>query len=900
MLLGRRQEIETLDRVLADVRAGRSRALVLRGPAGIGKTALLERLAAAATGCRILRAAGVESEMELAFAGLHALCAPMLDRLDRLPGPQANALRTAFGLSPGPPPDRFMVGLAVLSLLADAAEAEPLLCLVDDAQWLDLVSAQTLAFVARRLLAERVGLVFGLRATGDDEDVRGVPELELAGLDAAEARALLDATLRGPLDPRVQDRILAEANGNPLALLELPHGHGDGGFALPDALPLSGRLEQGFARRLEPLPAATRRLLLLAAAEPLGDVTLLWRAAERLGVGAGAAEPAESAGLIEIGAHVRFRHPLVRSAAYRAATAPDRRDVHAALAAATDAQHDPDRRAWHRAHAAERQDEAVAAELERSAGRAQARGGLAAAATFLERAAALTPDPADRGARALAAAQALLLAGAFDRALELLRAAEASPLDELASARIDLLRARIAFTQRHGNDAPGLLLAAARRLEPLDAALARDTYLEALTAALFAARLASGTGTAEVAQAAAGLPAPARGARDGDVLLHGLTVMFTAGYAEAAPIVQCALRAFREDTGEERRWLWIATMMARALWDFDTWFELSSRHVALARAAGALGELPLALTGSAQAYVFTGELDTAASLLEELRTVNQATGARLNPAVALGLTAWRGHEREARELIAGALAAVTVRGEGVGIAIARWAEAVLANGLGRYDDALAAAQESVRDPHEHGSPQWAISELVEAAAKLGATDVAQEALSWLAAMTQPAGTDWGLGLEARCRALLSDGAEAERLYREAIARIARTRLRGELGRARLLYGEWLREVGRRDEARAQLRAAYDTLAGIGADAFAERARAELQATGESVPRRPSGTRDALTPQEAQIARLAADGHTNPEIGAQLFISPRTVEYHLRKVYDKLDVGSRRDLAGALP
>ncbi len=504
--LNRGHERDVLNQLVADTRAGQSRVLVLRGEAGIGKTALLRYLSAAANGCRIARAAGVESEMELAFAGLHALCAPMLSRLGQLPIPQREALSTAFGMSVGSPPDRFLVGLAVLSLLADAAEEQPLICIIDDAQWLDRVSVQTLAFVARRLLAERVGLVFALRESGDEHALGGLPEFVVEGLVADHARQLLDAAIPGPLDAPVRDRILGEANGNPLALVELARGEKliavAGGFGLPVEMPLTSRIEQSFVRQVEPLAAKTRRLLLLAAAEPVGDVPLLWRAAERLGIGPEAAEEAEAAGLIEIGAHVRFRHPLVRSAAYRAAPARERRKIHWALADATDARRDPDRRAWHRARAADGPDEAVANELEQSADRAQARGGLSAAAAFLERAAELTPDPRKRVERSLAAAQAKLDVADVAAASDLLAAAALGPGDELQRARLERLRAAITFASQRGRDAPPLLLEAARRLDPLDAAMARETYLEAIASAMFAGRLGAGPDEREVAKAA--------------------------------------------------------------------------------------------------------------------------------------------------------------------------------------------------------------------------------------------------------------------------------------------------------------------------------------------------------------------------------------------------------------
>jgi DNA-binding CsgD family transcriptional regulator len=902
--LDRASERDVLERLVAGVRGGQSRVLVVRGEAGVGKTALLGHVSAAADGCRIARAAGVESEMELAFAGLHALCAHMLGRLPQLPGPQRDALSTAFGLSAGPPPDRFLVALAVLSLLADVAEERPLICIVDDAQWLDRVSAQTLAFVARRLLAERVGLLFALRESGDEHVLEGLPELVIEGLAADVARLLLDATIPGPLDEGVRSRILAEAGGNPLALLELPRGLKPvgvaGGFGLPSEVPLTSRIEQGFVRQLETLSADTRRLLLLAAAEPVGDVPLLWRAAESLDIGPAAAAPAQAAGLVEIDARVRFRHPLVRSAAYRAATLPERRLVHRALAEATDARLDPDRRAWHRARAAEGPDEAVADELERSAGRAQARGGLAAAAAFLEQATALTPDPALRGMRALAAAEAMLSAGAFDAALVLLTTAEGAPLEALPRARIDLLRAQIAFASSHGGEALSLLLAAARRLEPLDDALARETYLEAFYAAVLTDP--AGPGVAEAARAARRLQ-PTRRPRLCDLLLDGLTALLTDGYAVAAPVRQRAVRAFRSDdlTAEEGLpWLWLASVEAAAVWDDEGWFVLTALHVDTARAAGALSVLPLTLHSQAVAHVFAGELDAAASLVAELDAVQQASGTTIAPYAALTLAAWRGREQEVRDLIEATLDELIARGEGVGVLLTQWARAVLANGLGRYQEAVLAAREAAEHPYDPAPASWALSELVEGATRSGQPKLAADAFARLEPITRAGDTDWALGIQARAHALLSEGEAAERLYREAIKRLGRTRLRGELARARLLYGEWLRRENRRIDARNELRAVHEMFSGVGAEGFAERARHELAATGETARRRTDEVRGVLTPQEAHIARLAKDGLSNDEIGAQLFISPRTVQYHLRKVFLKLDITSRRQLRRVPP
>ena len=898
-LTDRHAERGVLDGLAEAVRAGESRVLVVHGEPGVGKTALLEYLAARAAGCRVLRVSGVQSEMELAFAGLHQLCAPLLDRLGVLPGPQQEALRTAFGMSAGPAPDRFLVGLAVLGLLAEAAVERPVVCLVDDAQWLDRASAQALAFVARRLGAESVGLVFSARVA--DGELARLPELEVKGLPERDARALLDAVLTGPIDARVREQIVAETRGNPLALLELPRAatsmHLAGGFGLPGAL--SGRIEDSFRRRVDALPAQARRLLLLAAADPTGDPVLVWRAAGRLGIGAQAAGPAAEAGLAEFGARVRFRHPLVRSAVYRAAPTADRQEVHRALADATDPQADPDRRAWHRAQAAAGPDKEVAAELEDSAGRAQARGGLAAAAAFLERAALLTPDPARRAGRTLAAAQASLQAGAFGKALELLATAEAGPLDELQGARADWLRGQIAFASGPGSDAPPLLLKAARRLEPLDPGLARETYLDAWQAALFAGHLAGGGDLEEVSRAARALPPPERPPRAGDLLLDGLALLVTDGPAAAAPVLRQAISTFADPdvpAAERLRWSWMAQAASLPLWDDEGW-RLIVPPLQLARDVGALDQLPILLNIRAVATAWRGDLAAAASLIAEADAAREATGARLVAYAAMVLAAFRGSQAEAVPLIEATLEQAEAAGQGAAVTWAHWVAAILHNGLGRYAEALAAARQAAGHKLMHLS-MWALPELVEAAARTGDTGLAGDALDQLSDWTQAGQTDWGLGVEARSRALLSDGEAADRLYREAIARLGQTGMRPDLARTHLLYGEWLRRQRRRADARAQLRTARQMLDAIGMEAFAERARRELLAAGGTARRHAVTARVELTAQETQIARLAADGLSNAEIGTRLFLSPRTVQYHLAKVFTKLDITSRTQLSRA--
>ncbi len=906
-LVGRRRECDKLSGVVAAAKAGRSQVLVIRGEAGIGKTALLHFLMDRSTGCHVARASGVESEMELTYAGLHQFCRPYLDRLTKLPGPQQEALGAALGLRMGGAPDRFVVGLATLSLLSEVAEERPLLCVVDDAQWLDQASSQTLEFVARRLVAEPIALIVAARES-EESGFAGLPELPLRGLGGRDAATLLDMTLTASLDRRVRDRILAECGGNPLALLELPRGLSTaelvlGGGAGSNPASLVHRVEQGFLRQLQALPSAARQLLLTAAADPLGDVPLLLRAAEQLGIGSDAASAAEAAGLFEIDERVRFRHPLVRSAVYRAATRAERREVHRALADASDPDLDPDRRAWHRAQAIVDADETVAAELERSAGRALAQGGLAAAAAFLERAAVLTPDEAQRVRRSLDAAQVKVAGGAFDDASNLLATAGLGPLGEAERARIDLLQAQMRFATNRGNEALPLLLAAARRLEPIDPALARETYLDALSAAIFAGRLAAGPGIRDVATIVRTAPPPPV-PRKGDLLLESLSVLFTDGYSRAAPLSHRAVEAFvHEDftMDEALRFAWLAASTAASLWDDVAWDVLTRRHLEVAREAGSLSALPLALTSRIYVPLFSGDLSTAESLAQQIRSIEEVTGVQTSLAryAEVSLAAVRGDAEHAEPWIAECLADLTARGEGVGVNMMQWARAVLYNGLGRYGEALVAASEAAVDPSEPGPPNWALAEVVEAGVRSGNTGAATAALEVLSAMAVASGTDWALGIAASRRALLSEGRAAEDLHLEAISRLGRTIVHVDLARAHLLYGEWLRREGRRVDARTHLRTAHEKLTGMGVEAFAERARHELLATGETVRKRNVDSPTALTAQEAHIAGLAAQGLTNPEIGAALYISPRTVEWHLRKIFAKIGVTTRRELRRSL-
>ena len=902
-LFGRQREREVLDRVLEGAREGRGGVLAVYGEPGVGKTALLEYSIEAGRNFRISRTSGVEGEMELAFAALQQLCSPSFDLLEHLPQPQREAVEVALGLSAGRPPNPFLVGLAVLNLLSEAAEEQPLLCLVDDAQWLDSGSARVLAFVARRLLAERIAMVFAAREPLEALD--GFAELQVEPLGHRDARALLDSVLPARLDERVLEQIVAETRGNPLALLELPRGLTPaqlaGGFGLPGALPLSARIEQSFERRLARLPRDARRLLLLAAAEPVGDPAVLWRAGELLGIPESAVDIVESDGLLVLGPPVAFRHPLVRSAVYAAVEPNERREIHRALAEATDPKLDPDRRAWHRAQAAAGPDEHVAVELERSATRAQARGGVAAVAAFLERAAALTPEPTHRARRLLAAAAAKRDAGDLEAALGLLGRIEAGTLDELGEARIDLLRAQIASEQRRGDDAGRLFLAAASRLERLDPELARETYLEALGGAMASDVQVVG-GPATVAAAARAGPPAAVPPRTVDVLLDAFAIRLTDGFAAAAPALAQALEHLLtlDISGDGAdRWLSLSglrdsNIVAEEIWDDEAMYLLAARQVQAARDAGALGHLQFALSFLARNHMLAGELTAAALLIDEARVIAEATGNPPLVSAPMILAAWRGQESEASELIEASFEEAARQGWTSN----NYARCVLYNGLGRHDAALEAACEAMQpDPIGYGT--LLVPELAEAASRAGDRARLETACEWLSERTGAISSAWLTGIDARVRALLSESDVADAHYRESIAHLSRTRVRLELARTHLLYGEWLRRERRRIDAREHLRTAFEAFTSMGAEAFAGRAERELLATGEHARKRTIDTLGDLTPQEAQISRLAAQGHSNKEIAAQLYISPSTVEYHLHKVFRKLDVKSRTQLAHRL-
>jgi DNA-binding CsgD family transcriptional regulator/tetratricopeptide (TPR) repeat protein len=902
--LDRARERERLDYVLAQASGGQSAVLVVHGEAGIGKTALLRYAARQASGLRIAEIEGIQAEMELAFAGIDRLCAPMLNSLEVLAEPQQHALRVAFGLASGKAPDRFLVALAVLNLLSATAEQRPLLCLLDDAQWLDAVSLEALGFVARRLSAEPIAMIFSLREPTTTRALEGLPHLSVEGLDESDARALLARSVPGLLDDDVRDRIVVETRGNPLALVDLSRrmspSERAGGFAPPAAGDLPSRLEERYLREVAGLPEATQRLMLLAAAEPLGDAALLWRAAERLFTDPSALVPARDAGLLEIDDRVRFHHPLVRSAVYRAASPDERRRAHDALAEVSDDELAADRRAWHRALAAAEPDEAVAADLQRSAGRAQGRGGFAAAAAFLDRATALTPDPALQTGRALAAAEVSFEAGDFESTLRLLATAESGPIDGFQRAQATLLRGHAALVSTYGSEASSLLFQAARQLEAFDVTLARRAYLTAWGAAVSANHLGGAEALAEICTAVLALPPLPPNPHPLDSLIEGFALLTTDGHAAAIPVLQSAARCSKELSVDDMlRWGWLAPGASSATWDLEGSLASNELKAQLVREAGALGELPIHLQSLALDRIWSGDLTDAAALVAESESVAAATGTAPPPITLLVLRASQGRDNEATPLIERLVEHATEAGQGMAVMVAHWAASRLNNGLRRYEAAASAAREVIENAIDPWTPVGALPELVEAATRLGETELAGDALDRLVVTTQPAGTDFALGVEARSRALVTGGEAAEPLFHESIERLGRTRLRPELARTRLVYGEWLRREGRRGESRQQLRIAEELFSEMAMEAFAARTGAELVAAGGKPHTRRLGVREVLTPQEEQIARLARDGLTNADIGGRLFLSPRTVEYHLHKVYGKLGIDARGGLDAVL-
>lgn len=909
-LVGRDRELTTLRDLISSARAGHGGALVVHGGAGIGKTALLAAALETASGVRVLRATGSQYEMELPFAGLHQLLLPRLDRLDRLAAVQARALAAALGLADtgadAAAPTGPLVARAALALLADSAHDEPIVCAVDDAQWLDHASAQVLAYVAHRLSGTPVALVAAVREPAAAPGLAGLPELPLAGLGDPDDRTVLLAGLRTPLDPGVLDRILAEARGNPLALLELPHRADPaalaGGFGIPSGAGLPRALEDGFRSRLADLSGAARRYLTVAAADPTGDPGLVHRAARELGLDPAAPHEAIGTGLIEIDARLRFGHPLMRAAVYEAAPAADRVAAHRALAAATDPVTDPDRRAWHAAQATSEPDVALAGELERLSARAHTRGGLAAAAAFLERAAVLTADPPVRARRLLAAAAVRRETGELSAALDLVALAESAGPDRARRADAAVLRARVAFDRARDEDAVRRLIGAARQAGPIDPALGREVLFDALAAITFMGRFARRELLVELAAEAAALPAAGRGASPAELLLDGLLSRTEQGGPPDPALLGPALAAYlRHGRKDSRRFgigeVWLACSAAEDVWDDRAFLELARRQLDIVRETGALVTLPAALSYGALALMYEGRFAEAQRLVDDAYAAAADLGTPGIIHVDVVAAAWRGDEQRVHRLGRAAVREATASGEGRLLTAVEYGKAVLLNGLGRYREAADACRVSA-EIDGPSIPPGIFSEYVEATGRAGQLDAATRVVVRLERRAAELNSDWCTGTARCARALVTPGPAAGGHYRVAIEHLSRTVGSVRLARAHLLYGEWLRRNGSRTEATAQLRAARDAFVAMDAAAFAARATRELAAAGGTGRRGGIGG-PGLTEQERVVARLVATGATTREVAAELFLSPRTVDSHLRAIFGKFGITSRRQLRGSL-
>ncbi|WP_134104332.1 helix-turn-helix transcriptional regulator [Kribbella pratensis] len=902
-LYGRAVECARMDQLLQDASTGRAAALRVLGERGIGKSSLLDHVARRADGYRVLRARGVADERDLPYAGLQLLCAPLLEELERLEPAQQAALSTAIGLSGGEPPDRLLVSVAALNLLTGAAEHQPVCCLVDDAHWLDTASLLVLAFVVRRAERSPLLVVFGECERQDVPELDGLPEMRLEALPWSDAHSVLLAGAPGKIDAAVTERILLEARGNPRALLEAVDGTTAaelaGGYAIPAPRPDSRHRDHDCVRRARRLPADARQLLLTVAAEPTGDPAVASRAAAWLGVDAHAAELLEAESLLTFGPRVVFGCATLRAAVYAGATPPEIRLAHRAVAEAIISGPDLDRRAWHLALSTGGLDDRIAADLERSAAAAQARGGIAARAAFLERAALVTADPAARARRALTAAGAQHAAGSLDAAQHLLSIAASGPPDPAREAYIGFQRARIEFATRRDDAAPQLLLAAARRLRAYSPGLARRAHLEALAAVMLSCRGPAAPGVRDVARAARATTA--EGSADPiDLLISALAARVLDGPGAAADALRRALTTFGADSldSSARGWSWLAGWAAADGWNEDAWAALTApdRHERRnGNGAGHEGSPPgHPLTGAALLDVFRGRFQAAQDAIPRGGAHALGTGSALPNPASLLLTAWQGNQDVLRSELPAVCKQARQRGDSLTLTVAQLAEAVLHNGAGHYEQALAAAREAV-EADQLALSGWACIEFIEAATRCGQRDDAAAALARLGDHADAAATQWALGVRATAQALLSDVPVAEQLYQEAIDRLSKTGIRLHLARAQLLYGEWLRRQNRRVDARVSLRAAHQTFAAIGAEGFAVRAHAELLATGERVGRRSLEPGRQLTTQESRIGYLARDGLSNSEIGARLFLSPRTVEYHLHKVFAKLGITSRTEL-----
>ena len=906
-LIGREVELAAIAGHLEAARDGMSAALVIQGEAGVGKTALLRHVADTVGDFQVASVSGHESEVDLGFATLHRLLQPFTDAVQHLPAPQLNALSTAFGLREGTPPDAFMVGLATLTLLTDVAGSRPVLAVIDDVQWIDAASLSVLTFVARRLHADSVAMLFGLRTTDIPLGATdGLEVLTIGGLARADARRLLESAPEAPFVPHVVERLIDEAGGNPLTLLELgrelSREQREGTRPLPDHLPIGADIEARYLTRVRALPQATQDLLLVAAAEP-SEPEAVWHAAHLLGIDAdeGVMTPALDAQLVSAGHAVEFRHPLVRSAIYQGARPSERRQAHKLLASAIgDSQ--PDRQAWHRAAAAVGPDAEIADALELAAGRARNRGGRLAEVTFLDRSAQLTPEAGTSARRFLDAAYAAQLAGATTLATSLVERAEATDPDGLEAAHVLRLHGLLELAGGQFGDSTRKLFAAARSFAPHDHALARETLLETFNSLAMIGRYVREPAAAEVAAFALSLPGGDPDAPT-EMLLRGWSLLFVDERDQGVALLRRALDAFvhqGEHRDEAARWTLLATLAARELWEDDTFVAVAANNVRRARELGDLMNLEIALLSLAAGHVHGGRLAEADACYTEVRLLKRAIAgsADLNEAADLQYRAWRGHDEDLRTTARAIYEFSDAIGFDSGVCIAQLALTTVELSEGRYEAALEAAQTTIGGINP-GIECRALGEIVEAAERSGHREIAEEAFDRIAPSLISSQTDWGLGVLARLRGILASDEDAEAWFMEALERLGRAGIVPDLARTHLLYGEWLRRQGRRTEARDQLRTAHDLFTSIRADGYAERARRELLATGERARRRTADTANDLTPQELQVARLAAEGLTNREIAAQLFLSASTVEYHLHKTFRKLDITSRHQLTRVL-
>lgn len=915
-VVGRDAELGEIERLVASVRDGGSGVVVVRGGAGIGKTTLLDAASAAASDLLVLRVAGVEAELALGFAGLHQLLMPLSEMFGVLPVPQASALEGAFGLG-STVPDRFFVALAALTLLSHAAADRGLLVVVDDAQWLDQESADALRFVARRIDADRIGLLWAVREPSLVGDSVGeFPTVWLGGLDDDAAASLLASVHGERIDPFVRDRLIADADGNPLALVELAGGLSRAQLAgltpLPERRPITGAVEASFLRAVRALPALTQLLVLVAAADPTGNPVLLWRAGTVLGFDAAAAGPAVSAGLIQIDVAVSFRHPLLREVVYRGAAGGDRRRVHRALADATSADRDPDRRAMHLAEAALGPDEAVAGGLQRAAERAGDRGGYAASATLLERAAQLTPAPAQRAVRLLRAAQANFGAGALARARDQLAAAVPELDDEFLAAQARRMEGNLALvgvgrtasndpSPLGGSDAAALLVEAAVAMSRFDLQMARDTFVDAFSAVSLLgswSRLSLHDVASRMARTG---PASTSAGAAADALHDGFADVFSDRYASAIPRLRAGLDGLRGDGAGAPDWhvMTMGVWASFAIGDYATARLLLDDVTRRARERGAVSYLAPAFFHLGCWELAVGTLAAADACCSQRRLLLDVRGLESGvDGPTLVVQAWRGREVDVRAGAPDALRRGERRGHGWTVSLARRALMLLELGQGNYDAAAAAVPSTGWDLDLISGP-FNAADAVEALVRAGRLDDAHDHLGWLTDRAAGSGATVEAGLCHLSRAVLGDVDDVEGEFVAAISLLDGSAGRHHVGRAQLLFGEWLRRGRRRADARRELRLAYDLLSSAGADGFAERARLELLATGARARRRVAGPDVELTAQEQRVARLAAVGATNAEIAAELFISPYTVDHHLRNVFGKLGLTSRRQLARAL-